>query len=50
MKSEIRKIGRQILKEDYWTDKDWNDYFSSQSNVSSKEESDDLYNGKEITI
>lgn len=44
MKSEIRKIVRQILRESYWTEKDWNDYFSSQSNVSSKEEGDDLYN------
>jgi len=43
MNNQLRKIVREVIKESYWTEKDWNDYFSSQSNISSKQEDDKLY-------
>mgnify|MGYP005998038785 CR=1 FL=1 len=43
MKNELRKIVRQVIKESYWTDKDWNDYFSTQSNAHSVDDNDKLY-------
>ena len=34
---------REVLKESFWTDKDWSDYMSSQSDISSKESNSELY-------
>tara|TARA_R110000868_G_scaffold105774_8_gene290413 strand:+ start:5135 stop:5728 length:594 start_codon:yes stop_codon:yes gene_type:complete len=43
MVSDIRKMVREVLKESFWTDKDWDDYLSSQSDISSKESNSELY-------
>ena len=43
MISDIRKMVREVLKESFWTDKDWSDYMSSQSDISSKESNSELY-------
>ena len=43
MISDIRKMVREVLKESFWTDKDWSDYLSSQSDISSEESNSELY-------
>ena len=43
MVSDIRKMVREVLKESFWTDKDWDDYLSSQSDISSEESNSELY-------
>jgi hypothetical protein len=50
MNNEFRKIVRQVLKESYWTDRDWNDYFSTQSNTHSVDDNDELYKELEMFL